>query len=73
MFEYIKNIWEGIKDFFGFFASVKHFIEFIFTSVSKGFASLGAIYAMFPIPSAVLTVCVMATMIFIVLRVVNRK
>lgn len=73
MFEYLKNIWEGIKDFFGFFASVKKYIEFVFDVVKDGWNSVQNVYSLYPIPSVILTLCITATLVFIVLRVVNRK
>ena len=73
MFEYLKNIWEGIKDFFGFFASVKKYIEFVFQVLKDGWNSIQTVYITYPFPAIIMTICITATLVFIVLRVVNRE
>lgn len=72
MFDWLENIWNGIKDFFGFFASVKEYIEYFFDMLRAGRDALMSLYSSFPLPSAVVTICIAGLAMCIVLRVVNR-
>lgn len=73
MFDKLQNIFDAIKGFFGFFESVKVYIVYSFHVVKSGLSSVVSLYAQFPFGATVTTLCLTATLVFVVMRMVNRK